>query len=258
MVLIISVSPVVYIFLSTFRTPQDLRNPEKVLPIPFSVKTWTYTIFDLGIGRPLLNSLIIAVGGTVLGLIVIVPSSYAFARKKFPGKEILFFITISTLLFPNILLIVPFTEIVAEWGLYNSFLGMWLAIQIVAVPFSLWILRSYFAEFPPSLEEAAMVFGCTEFQAFHKVALRVGLPGVLAVTFLLFLTGWNEFLYSNMILPAQSVKPATVVLYNYTLGGERTYWMSLLVMSVLLMIPPSILYMLAQRYLGTLSGIGGR
>ena len=114
-------------------------------------------------------------------------------------REPFFYMIVGTLIFPFILLIVPITITWIKIGLFDTFIGLWLAFQIFAVPYSMWILRGYFAQLPRYLEEAAMVYGCTQFQAFYRVMLPLAKPVIVSVLFLAFLQGWSDFLFSNML-----------------------------------------------------------
>ena len=156
---------------------------------------------------------------------------------------------VGTLIFPFILLIVPITITWIHVGLFNTFLGLWLAFQIFAVPYSMWILRGYFARLPRHLEEAAQVYGCTQFQAFYKVMLPLAKPVIVSVLFLAFLQGWSDFLFSNMLTTGDGPRTASVAIYTSTAGGERVDWGPLMVMTLVTGIPPVILYMLAQKHL---------
>jgi ABC-type glycerol-3-phosphate transport system permease component len=120
----------------------------------------------------------------------------------------------------------------------------------------MWTMRGYFAGLPKDLEEAAMVYGCTEFQAFYKVILPISLPAIIAVSFISFLIGWNDFEFSNMLVTTETIKPATVALYTYTISGEQISWGPLMAMTFLIGVPPMILYLLAQRFI--VRGFGER
>jgi ABC-type glycerol-3-phosphate transport system permease component len=164
---------------------------------------------------------------------------------------------VGTLIFPFILLIVPITITWIRIGLFDTFLGLWLAFQIFAVPYSMWILRGYFARLPRHLEEAAQVYGCTQFQAFYRVMLPLAKPVIVSVLFLAFLQGWSDFLFSNMLTTGDGPRTASVAIYTSTAGGERIEWGPLTVMTLLAGIPPVVLYMLAQRHLAkTFAGAG--
>lgn len=248
--------PLVYVGVTSLKSSEDIFRGSSWLPKPVSLQSWVEALTSLNILRNMRNSLLSGLGAMILALIILVPGAYVFARKNFPGKEFLFYMVTATLLFPVILLVVPITEIMVNVGLFNTYPGLWLAFQTLIIPFGLWTMRGYFAGLPMDLEEAAMVYGCTEFQAFYKVILPISMPAIIAVSFISFLIGWNDFEFSNMLVTTEGIKPATVALYTYTISGEQISWGPLMAMTILIGVPPMVLYMLAQRFI--IKGFGER
>ena len=240
--------PYTYVVVTAFKPPSEVFETSWI-PDELSLQAWidVFRINDFHIY--LWNSLISGIGAAVLATLISVPGAYVFARKEFPGREIFFYMIVGTLIFPFILLIVPITITWIKIGLFNSFLGLWLAFQIFAVPYSMWILRGYFAQMPRFLEEAAMIYGCTQFQAFYKVVLPLAKPVIVSVLFLAFLQGWSDFLFSNMLTTGDGPRTASVAIYVSSAGGERIEWEVLMVMTLITGIPPVILYMLAQKHM---------
>jgi ABC-type glycerol-3-phosphate transport system permease component len=248
MVLALILIPYTYVIVTAFKPAGEVFDVTW-FPQQFSIQAWidVFRINDFHIY--LWNSLISGLGAAVLAMIIAVPGAYIFARKDFPGREPFFYMIVGTLIFPFILLIVPITITRIKIGLFNNFLGLWLAFQIFAVPYSMWILRGYFAQMPRFLEEAAMIYGCTQFQAFYKVVLPMAKPVIISVMFLAFLQGWSDFLFSNMLTTGDGPRTASVAIYVSSAGGERIEWEVLMVMTLITGIPPVILYMLAQKHI---------
>ena len=248
LILALVLIPYSYVIVTAFKSPGEVFETSWV-PEEFSVQAWidVFRINDFHIY--LWNSFLSGLGAAVLAIVISVPGAYVFARKEFPGREPFFYLIVGTLVFPFILLIVPITITWIQVGLFNSFLGLWLAFQIFAVPYSMWILRGYFAQMPRFLEEAAMVYGCTQFQAFYKVILPLAKPVIISVLFLAFLQGWSDFLFSNMLTTGDGPRTASVAIYVSSAGGERIEWEVLMVMTLITGIPPVILYMLAQKHI---------
>ena len=248
--------PYVYAIITGFKSPYDVYEVSW-WPSEPSVEAWHEVFGTYQYHWFLLNSLIAGAGSAVLAILISVPGAYIFARKEFRFREIFFYMIVGTLIFPFILLIVPITITWIKLGFFNTFLGLWLAFQIFAVPYSMWILRGYFARIPRHLEEAAQVYGCTQFQAFYRVILPLAKPVIVSVLFLAFLQGWSDFLFSNMLTTGDGPRTAAVAIYTSSAGGERVEWAPLMVMTLLAGIPPVILYMLAQRSLSkTFAGTG--
>ena len=197
----------------------------------------------------IVNSALIGTGTAILSLLITIPAAYIFGRKEFPGKRAAFLLLILAIMFPYILLIVPIAETWISIGLYNTLPGLWISYQVFVTPFAIWILRDFFAALPKNIEEAARVYGLTEFRAFLRVILPLAMPGIVAVGFLSFLTGWNDFLFSNMLTTGTGPRPATVIIYNQVVGTERPFWNLIISMSILVGLPPLVLYMVSRHYL---------
>jgi len=241
--------PFVYVLSVSFQPLNEIFvQPPHWIPLDPTISGWT-TAFDQ-LSTPLRNSLIIATGTAVLSLLITIPGAYVFGRKQFPGKEPLFLLVIIALLFPYILLIIPIADIWNTVGIYNTIPGIWLAYQVFVTPFAIWILRDFFQNLPVNIEEAAQVYGCTQFGAFVRVVLPISMPAIIAVGFLAFLTGWNDFLFSGALTTGNGPRPAVVELFITTTGSEQTDWNLLMAKTLMIGVPPAVLYMVARRQLG--------
>lgn len=248
LVLALVLIPYLYVIVTAFKPAEEVYDATWV-PQRLSFEAWI-EVFEINhFHLYLWNSLVAGAGSAALAILISVPGAYIFARKEFRFREPFFYMIVGTLIFPFILLIVPITIAWIRIGLFDTFLGLWLAFQIFAVPYSMWILRGYFAGLPKNLEEAAMVYGCTQFQAFYRVMLPLAKPVIVSVLFLAFLQGWSDFLFSNMLTTGDGPRTASVAIYASTAGGERVDWQVLMVMTLLTGVPPVALYMLAQKHL---------
>ncbi|WP_254274645.1 carbohydrate ABC transporter permease [Haloarcula marina] len=239
----------------SFRAPAEFftQDPHWIPKEP-TLTAWDDAFTRLA--QPLQNSAIIATITGVLTLLIAIPGAYAFARTDLPRRELLFYFVIIALLFPYILLIIPVSDLWWQLGLFDTKLGVSLAQLTISVPFAIWVLRDFFQKLPPNLEEAAQVFGCSKFTAFARVALPLATPAIIAVGFLAFLTGWNDFLFASMLTQSANTTPAVVVLYQVTAGGEATYWAWMMAMTLAIGIPPVIMYMVARSFLSEALSFG--
>lgn len=244
----IIVLPFLYIISVSFRPQAELFTDELYfIPRDFTLEPWRRG-FNI-LQENLWNSVLIASGTAIISLLISVPAGYVFGRRDFKGKEPAFLFLILSLLFPHIVLVIPIADMWNSIGLYDSMLGLWIAYQAFITPFAVWILRDFFRKLPSNLEESAQMYGCTQFSAFIRVVLPLAAPAVVAVGFLAFLTGWNEFIFANMITTGSGPRPAVVVLYSRVVGTERTFWAELMAQSLIIGTPPFVLYMFARRYL---------
>ena len=241
--------PMFLIISVSFTPPSGFFGQPNLIPTDPTLEAWKNGIQELK--KPLMNSFIIASGTAILSLIISIPSAYVFGRKEFRGKKMAFYTVIISMLFPYLLLLIPISDLWDRLGLFNTYYGLWIAYQIFVTPFSIWILRDFFEKLPTNLEEAAMVYGCSQFSAFLRVILPMTAPALAAVGFLAFLTGWNDFLFANVLTIGNDIRPAVVTLYMQIGGGggERVYWGKLMVQSLIIGLPPTVLYIAAQSYL---------
>jgi multiple sugar transport system permease protein len=242
--------PVILVISASLTPSSELfANPAAWFPQDPTLAMWERGFNDISEG--LFHSFVASTGTAIIALFVTIPGAYVFGRKEFPGKGFVFYAIVLSLLFPTIVLIVPITSRWLEWGLYNTYPGLWIAFQIFVTPFAIWILRDYFSDLPENLEEAAQVYGCTEFGAFVRVILPIAKPALVAVGFLAFLNGWNEFLFANLLTTSSGVQPAIVILYStiHAGQGESIPWGLMMAEAIIIGTPPAVLYFVAQRSL---------
>jgi ABC-type glycerol-3-phosphate transport system permease component len=239
--------PFFFVISASLMPASELLGDFQLLPREPTLEQYV-TGFDNLRGN-LINSALAAGGTAILTLVIAIPGSYVFAREEFPGKRIAFLGVLTSLMFPYVLLIVPITNIWVETGLYNTIPGLIIAFQLFITPFVIWILRDYFENLPPNLEECAQVYGCTEFSAFVRIVLPISIPAVLSTTFISFVIGWQEFLFSNMLTTGLGPRPATVSLYLSTVGGELTFWGQVMAQTVIIGTPTAVLYFIARSSL---------
>jgi len=245
----IVVVPYTFVIVISFTPSSEVFGSFALIPDNPTLDAWRQGFSNLT--GPLTNSLLIASGTAILSLLITIPAAYVFGRKEFPGKELGFYLLITTLLFPYIILVVPIGSVWLNLGLYNTIPGLWIAYQVFVTPFAIWILRDFFENLPLNLEEAAQVYGCTQFTAFLRVILPLSAPAIAAVGFLSFLSGWNDFLFANILTSSQGPQTAVVALFNtVTAGtGEQIFWSILMAQTVVVGLPPLVLYLIARRHL---------
>ncbi len=224
----------------------------------------TYFIFDptlesyktvLGLGggggipfvRFFFNSLVISFGAVAVALVVGLPAAYAAARWRFKGSEGLLFTLLSFRFAPELTVIIPLYVIYQQLGLFDSYVGMIWVYQLIALPFVVWILRSYFQDLSPELEQSALLDGYSRTQAFLRIVAPLVRPGIAAVSLISFIFAWNNFVFP-LILTASDAQTVTVGALSF-LGGNRPNYNFTAAAALIAAIPPLILAFSIQRYL---------
>ena len=194
------------------------------------------------------NSVVVAGGATVLTVIVGSLAAYGITRFHFRGRELFASLMLFTYMFAPIMIVVPFYILMRQAGLTNSHLGLILAYTTFSLPFSMWLLRSFFQSIPLELEEAAMIDGCSRPQAVLRIIMPMALPGIIAVSIFTFIVAWNDYLFARVLIGADDLKTLPVGiqdLYESTI----TDWGMVMAAGVMITIPALIFFLAVQRYL---------
>jgi len=222
------------------------------IPDPFTLQGWQFTLTELDPNILVLfaNSFIIAAIVTLTNLVLGSVGGYAFARLRFPGREILFLIVLATLMIPDQLRLVPLYVLLNDLGLTRGFLqyaGVILVLAISAT--SIFLLRQYFLSIPKDLEEAARIDGAGFFTTFWRVMLPLATPALAAVTILQFQGTWNGFFWPVVLLrdPDHYTVPLGLTFFRLA-GGLSQNWPPLMALVVMATVPILILYIFFQRY----------
>jgi multiple sugar transport system permease protein len=202
---------------------------------------------------------VVAVGSTVLSMIIAVLGAYAIARLDFPGRALLARGLVFTYLVPTSLLFIPMFAMMSMLRLTDSLYGLTIAYLGFDVPFCTWLLMGYFKSVPVELEEAARVDGCNRVSALVRVVLPMSLPALVVVTFFSFTHAWNEFLYAHVFTSTTSARTVTTGLVNF-MSQDVFFWGPLMASTVMSALPPVLMFLVFQRWVVkglTLGGVKG-
>jgi trehalose/maltose transport system permease protein len=198
--------------------------------------------------RALLNSAIVSLTTTAIGVIIGSFAAYALARLKMRGKFLLLAIVLSITTFPQIAIAAPLFRLWTDIGLYNTLPGLIIPYLTFALPLSIYILVSFFREIPRDLEEAALVDGATNFEAFRKVVVPLAAPGLATTAILTFISAWNEFLLATTLTSSTTARTVPVAISQFT--GSSQFEVPLgtqSAASVVISIPLILLVLLFQK-----------
>lgn len=191
------------------------------------------------------NSLIIAVAIMIGHVIFDSMAGYAFAKKRFPGKGLLFVLIVSSLMIPVHVTLVPRFILVSEMGLVNNPLGV--ILPSIADVFGIFLMRQFISSLPSELEDAARVDGASEWQVFWRVVMPLSLPAVATVAIFSFVGAWNAFLWPLIVLSRREL--LTLPVGVATLQQEFTQNIGMVMAGAAVgAIPMIILFLLFQRY----------
>ncbi len=202
---------------------------------------------QIPLSRYFFNSLLVALITTIGQVVFASMAGYAFARLKFPGRNVLFLIILITMLVPPQVNIIPLFFLMRELHLIDTYSALILPGMFGG--FGIFLMRQYFLGFPKELEEAAKIDGCNLFENFFKIALPLALPTVVTLALFTFVTTWNSFMWPLIVTNSESMRTLPVGLAIFK-GSFRevTLWGDLLACSVICTIPVIGVFLLGKRY----------
>ncbi len=277
---VISMVPLVWIFMTGFKTPSDaISYPPKILVDPslegyvnlFTTRsrqtpeylaslppptTWYEELVrsrSMVIAGPskygprYINSLVIGFGSTFLAVALGTFAAYAFSRFKIPLKDDLLFFILSTRMMPPIAVAIPIYLMYRELGLSDTWLGMILLYTAVNVSLAVWLLKGFIDEIPREYEEAAMIDGYTRMQAFFKVVLPQAATGIAATAIFCLIFSWNEYAFAVLLTSgeAQTAPPFIPII----IGEGGLDWPAVAAGTTLFLIPIVVFTVLLRRHL---------
>jgi multiple sugar transport system permease protein len=238
--------PFIWSITTSFKTIPDSVNVN-LIPHPWTTSAWHDIWANYDFKTYIKNSLFLAVVITALNIMLAGLGGYAFARLRFPGRNLLFLLVLFTLMVPDQLRLIPVFVMLTNWHLIATFKGYILISMITAT--NLFFMRQYFLTIPKDYEEAAKLDGAGYFKTFWRVMLPLALPAIAALTILQFQGTWNDFFWPLIIFGQGTPRLYTVQLglallrFNYS-----TLWPQILAGSLIAITPILIVFVIFQRY----------
>ncbi|MGL5818321.1 MAG: carbohydrate ABC transporter permease [Phycicoccus sp.] len=238
--------PIYWMLRTSVATTAELAT----LPVPLWPQEWVWQNYvepwrQYPFARWLGNSVVVAVASVALTLAINLTAGYAFAKLRFPGRNVLFVLVISTLMVPVQVIMVPQFQIVVDLGLLNTTWGV--VLPRLAEAFGLFMARQFFLAMPDELIDAARVDGAGHFRIFRSIALPLSMPLVATLVIFTFMWRWNEFVWPLIVLDDPSAYTLPVGL-QYLIQQFGTNFGPLLAMSFLSILPMLVVFAVFQRY----------
>lgn len=192
------------------------------------------------------NSLVVAAGTTLLGLIVGLPAAYSIAQWK---QQRLALTILVARIIPGISYLIPWYILFRNLRMVDTYTALILTHLVVGLPITIWVMIGFFEDIPPDLREAALIDGCTDYGAFWRVAIPLVKPGVVATAILAFIFSWNNFLFS-VILAGRATRTLPIAVFNM-ISYEEINWGTLAAAATLITLPVLVVALAAQRHIVT-------
>jgi len=243
------VFPVLWTISSSFKGQTEvLKFPPTWIPENPTLEGYQRVLAAKGrMPRYVRNTLILATWATCLSAVIASAAGYAFSRFDFRGRQLLLMFILATIMLPGLTQLIPLYSMLASLGLLNTYSGLVLIYASGQLPFSIWIMKSFFDTIPRDLEQAGMIDGCNVWQALTKIILPISAPGLMAVVVMNFVATWNEFMTNLVMTSKDSMRNVAVGLYSFMSWYGVDYG-SLNAAAVVVMVPVIVIFILGRGY----------
>ena len=248
LICLMALFPILWILTQAFKSYFDtIAVPPKIFFKPV-LDNFREVLMKPGFLSSLKDSLIMALGSSVLGLILGTPCGYALARLTYRGAGSVGFFLLITRMVSPIVIIIPLNRVFQIFGLIDTHIGLILAHTFINIGLVVWMMRGFFQDIPESLEEAARIDGCSNIRAFYKIALPITAPGLAATTIFCFLFSWNELMMA-LTLSSIQVRTSPVFIISEFVGYLAVEWGLLSAAGILTVLPMLIFIVAIQKNL---------
>jgi len=248
-IFVVAVFPFFHLLSSALRPYSELfARPPLLLPKTFTLEWFQKVLNYSKFFQYFRNSIITALGSTLLSVAIGCMAAYSITRGGYRGKNLFSKAILVAYMFPPIILVIPLFQIVNGIGLANTHFGLILTYITFSFPFSAWMLVSYFKTIPKDIEEAAKVDGASNLRVFTQIILPLAMPAVVTAATFTFINSWNEFLYAFVLANSDVTQTLPVALYSVK-GGEMMEWGPVLASSAMLVVPSLIFFLCFSKHI---------
>ena len=254
---VVWVAPIVWVVALSFKPNEALmRSTGQILSPPFTLRNYIDILGASSVFAWMLNSAIVAVGQTALTLAVASAAGYGFARTSFPGKTVLYGLTLAAFAVPEQAIIVPLHTVFAYLGLYNTYIA--LIAPRLAFPFGVLLMAQYFRAVSPEIEEAALLDSASRFKVFWRIMLPLSIPAQATLGIYTFLHAWNDYFWPLVSATKPEMYTLTIGLASMQTNFAQTEGIGfLMAQAVFAGLPVLILYLFFQRHIVNAAAGGG-
>ncbi|MEX2540158.1 MAG: carbohydrate ABC transporter permease [Trueperaceae bacterium] len=240
----ISAMPFLWMITTSLKPAGSLYDPPLLFPVHFEWQNYSEAWQAAPFPRFFLNSAIMTIGITFAQTLLSAMAGYAFARLRFPGRNILFFLILGTMMIPFPVTLIPSFLIVADLGWLDTYQALIVPRAVSA--FAIFLFRQFFLAIPRELEEAALIDGANRVVIFLRIILPLSTPVIAASATFSFLFAWNDFLWPLIVTNSTEMRTVQLGLAMFQ-GQYGTFWTLLMAATVLVTLPAILAFLLAQR-----------
>ncbi|MDC0937163.1 sugar ABC transporter permease [Pirellulales bacterium] len=245
----IALWPVLDVVSISLRPGDQLRTTEwQLIPDDWTLDSYRALFTEQPFLRWLGNSILVSSAVTIMGVALASIGGYAFSRFQFVGRRSMLLAILTTQMFPATMLLLPLYILIAKLGLINTFAGLCVFYVSTALPFCIWQMKGFYDTIPTSLEEAARIDGCTQWEAFSKVILPLAAPGLVITALFSFMTAWSEYIVAAQVLQDREMFTLPLGIKGFQ-SSLSTQWGLYAAAAILVSIPVVAVFLVLSRYL---------
>ena len=241
-----SLLPFFWFVITSWKSATEISAIPPIILPSFHWDNYRSAIDQYGLLRYIANSAIVASATTLISIVIAALAAFALARFKLPWGRFYLMLLLALSMFPQIAIAGPVWRLLSGLGWLNSYQGIIAAYISLSLPFAIWVLTTFFRELPYDIEEAALIDGCTRWQALRLVVLPLAAPGLFTAAILVFIHAWNEFFFALIILTYPALQTLPVGIAQFP--GEYTMpWGEIAAASTIATLPLVALTLIFQR-----------
>jgi multiple sugar transport system permease protein len=250
LIVLIVVFPLIWMVLTSVKPQSELfRIPATFWPTRITFEHYQTLLNETLFLKYLRNSIILSTSTTLLVIVVAVLGAFSLTRFAYRGRERIALLVLTTYLLPSVVLVLPLYLMMVRVGIANILFSLVVAYTTFALPYALWLLRSFMSSMPEELEWAALVDGASRLGAFFDVILPQAIPGIISTALFTFIVTWNEYFYALILVNTDEARPLTTGVITMLVTSFNIEWSLLMAAAVAMSLPLIIIFVFLQGYL---------
>ena len=248
LVILAFLTPIYWVIITSFKQPGDMfAYPPQWYVSNGTLAHYKKVLFETMMPIGFRNSFIISSATVLIAGVLSILAAYGFSRYKFKANKPLMLLLLVTKMLPASVLIVPLYVMMNNMRLLDTFPGIITGFGWINIPFSVWILKSFYDSIPRELDEAALIDGCSTFGTFTKILLPLTMPGVIATSVITFFTCWNEFVIAMTLTSSTKTQPMSIGLYTF-MTEQGVKWGPITCATAIAIFIPAVLFIIFQKH----------
>lgn len=240
--------PIYWMLVTSFKTSSDINAlTPQFWPKHPTLRAFTEVVHDPTFRADLRNSVVITLAAVLISIVIGFFGALAIARFRFAGRKVFIFVVLIVQMIPLLALTIPMSLLLDKLQLKNTLIGVIIAYLMFTMPYTVWTLRTFIANIPKELDEAALVDGCSRWQTFYKIILPLVSPGLIATGVYGWILAWNEFVLANTLLVDNNKQTSMIYLLVFQSSPVHgADWGGLMAAATLTSLPVVVLFVIFQ------------